>query len=177
MKTRLLSIVLLFSIVTPGVATWLWLRQRRATVRREVKHQMMAGLEREELQLLKFTPAEAESKLRWKHAKEFEYQGQMYDIVERQQRGDTTYYWCWWDYKETRINRQLDQLLTNTLGKDPQKKERQQNLENFFKTIYQDVAANKLPLNTPATAACTSYCFASKTIKLTPPAPPPRQAV
>ena len=83
----------------------------KAALKREIKWKMIAGIDQNELVLLKFSKEEAETKLRWEHSKEFEYDGQMYDIVSKEIKGDSIYYRCWWDYEEPALNRKLQQLV------------------------------------------------------------------
>lgn len=97
---------------------------------------MIQGIDKEELVLLKFTSEEAKNALKWKHAKEFEFRQQMYDIVETKVVGDTTYYWCWWDHEETKLNKQLSLLVAKALNSNPQKKEKEDWLSTYFKSFY-----------------------------------------
>ena len=60
---------------------------------------MIAGIDKSELVLFKFSKEETTTKLNWKHAKEFEFNQQMYDVVEKQVSKDSIHYWCWWDFK------------------------------------------------------------------------------
>ncbi|HMR42371.1 MAG TPA: hypothetical protein PKC40_00990, partial [Saprospiraceae bacterium] len=110
MRNTTACILLLFVFVTPAFLTFGWLQYQRILVKKQVKRHIMAGLDREDLILLKFTAAEAQAKLRWEHAREFEYEGQMFDVVEREIRGDTSFYWCWWDSEETALNKELSAL-------------------------------------------------------------------
>jgi hypothetical protein len=105
-------------------------------VRKALKWQLIAGVEREALVLLKFTPEEARTQLRWKHAGEFEYRGEMYDIVETAIHGDTAYYWLWWDREETQLNRQLQALVGQALRQDPERRAAQARFFDFFETLY-----------------------------------------
>ncbi|HEY1046941.1 MAG TPA: hypothetical protein VGF79_10920, partial [Bacteroidia bacterium] len=74
--------------------------------------------------------------LEWEHSKEFEYKGEFYDVVKSETNGDTTYYWCWWDYEETQLNRKCMELVTISLGNNPQKQKNQLRLFNFFESLY-----------------------------------------
>ncbi len=76
----------------PLAATFAWLHVRKALVRAVVQEEIQAGMDEEALVLLKFTDTEAQLLLHWEHDREFEYLGQMYDIVETEQIGDTVYY-------------------------------------------------------------------------------------
>lgn len=96
----------------------------------------MADVEIEELVLLKFSKKDEQTKLKWEHAKEFEFEGNMYDIVRKTKIADSTYYYCWLDKKETILNIKLAALTLEALGKDPNNREKQDALSYFFKTLF-----------------------------------------
>lgn len=127
---------MLLLLVAPGGLVYGWMHWQKREVRHEVKEKLLADLPKEALVLLKFTQQEAEAQLDWEHEGEFEYQGQMYDLVEQEVRGDTLYFWCWPDQKETQLNQQLSQLTQNILMKIPQRQEKQLQLEYFYKSLF-----------------------------------------
>lgn len=129
MKNKI-AILLLFCLVAPVTITFFILKSQKIQVISEVRRRIVEGIDNEELVLLKFTENEKKNLLNWKHAKEFEFDGNMYDIVNIQVIGDTTYYHCWLDHAETKINNQLDHLFSIILGKDSKNKE---NIIFFFK--------------------------------------------
>lgn len=97
---------------------------------------MLAGMPRDMLVLLKFTEEEKTSRLRWKHSREFEFEGEMYDICDRETRGDTTFYWCFHDREETQLNRQLAALLDFALKRDARRHDKQQHFSNFYLSLF-----------------------------------------
>ena len=97
---------------------------------------IIAGMNKEHLVLLTFSLAETETVLSWHHSREFEFEGEMFDIVETEIFGDSVFYWCWHDKEETGINRQIDDLVANALSSDPQKREQQQRFTSFLKIQY-----------------------------------------
>lgn len=123
-------------LIAPAVVTYTWLQQRKRAVKKEVKWKMIAGIDKSELVLLKFSKSEIVSKLKWKHSKEFEFNSQMYDIVDKVISKDSIQYWCWWDYKETKLNKQLDELLVGVFQHDSKSKEKQDLLFKFYKSVY-----------------------------------------
>lgn len=136
MKLKIISLFLLLSFVVPVVSTYLVLNYKKKQIKKEVKWKMISGIPKEELVLLKFTEKEKKTKLKWKHSKEFEYNGEMYDIVESNVIGDTTYYWLWWDHEETQLNKQLTKLFLFSLGQNPNYKNTQNLLYSFLKSLY-----------------------------------------
>jgi len=97
---------------------------------------MIAGLDPEELVLLKFTSLESRTKLRWEHSKEFEFRGQMYDVVSSETKGDSIFYRCWWDHKETQLNQRLKILVAKALDQDENNGEALMNLHFYLGTFF-----------------------------------------
>ena len=175
MKRKVVSLLLLFCLVTPVAATFTFLQYQKMQVKHEVKWKMIAGIDKNELVLLKFTNEEIQTELRWEHSKEFEYKGQMYDIVETSIQEDTFYYWCWLDEEETKLNKQLKELVSNVLGNKPQRQDKKNQLAEFFKKLFHE---NQKP-QTSTTIIKTSikhflYSEYFTSIYHKPPLPPPR---
>ena len=136
MRRSLTGIALIFVLVSPVGVTYSWFQYRKSAVRHEIKCRMIKGMDRNELILIKLSEEESRQKLRWEHSGEFEYNRQMYDVVETDIKGDTLYYWCWWDHKETRLNRKLTEMVAHAFHKDPRRKEKQERLNTYFKSLY-----------------------------------------
>jgi len=101
----------------PFFGTYALLRHHTRVVRREVKRRLVDEMDKGELVSLEFTRGEAE-KLRWEHEDEFELNGHMYDVVEKEIAGDSIKFWCWPDHKEARLKKQLNSLVVKELGGD-----------------------------------------------------------
>lgn len=97
---------------------------------------MIAGIDKKELVFFKFSNEEISIKLHWEHDREFEYNNQMYDVVEKIVSKDSTELWCWWDYKETKLNKQLQGLLVTAFEKDSKSNEKQNEVLKFYKLLY-----------------------------------------
>ena len=139
MKQRLISIFLTLSLIVPVVGMYGWLQLKKHTVRKEVKHRLMAAVDRSELVLLRFSLAEAAA-LEWEHSNEFEYHRQMYDVVATECHADSIHYWCWPDHAETTLNRQLTALARAALQHDPEHRNGQQQMARFFQQLYLQAA-------------------------------------
>jgi hypothetical protein len=116
MLKQLFSILLICSLIGPYLGISLYLKHEKRMLKREIKHQIIEGIDKSELVELTFTLADAETKLRWEHSQEFEYNGEMYDVVESKTIDGKVTYWCWWDNEETSLNKQLNQLLARALN-------------------------------------------------------------
>ncbi len=132
MKSTLISISLFLTLLMPLIALNLWFQYQKKQIRRQVKHQIIDQVDREDLVRFEFSEEEIETKLEWKHSKEFRYQGEMYDVVERIPTENGYIFYCWWDNKETNLYKKLDRLLADYLGGNS---ERNQNKLSFFRIL------------------------------------------
>lgn len=136
MKKQFVSLFLLFILLVPAVATYTWLQCHKRAVKKEVKWKMIAGIDKKELVYFEFSPQEIKMKLRWEHSKEFEYNNQMYDVVEKKIVNGKTQLWCWLDSKETILNQKLQKLLTSVFSHDTKSKDKENQVFSFYKTLY-----------------------------------------
>ena len=75
------------------------------------KRKLKEGISENELVKLTFSKKEIPTLLKWENDKEFEYNGQMYDVVEVADIGDSLQYTCWWDKAETATKKNKHILL------------------------------------------------------------------
>jgi len=135
-KKKIIGILLLFILIAPAILTYNWLQYKKSMVRKDIKERIIAGLDKDELVLLKFSTVVAQSELNWKDSKEFEYKHQMYDLVEKIIEGDSILLWCWCDDEETKLEKQLKKLVANALGVDQQSRLKQKQLISYFKLLF-----------------------------------------
>ncbi len=135
----------------------------------------MANIDKSELVLLKFAQAETQTKLRWEHSREFEFEHQMYDIVESEMVGDSIHYWCWWDHEETALNQLLKELATQTFNQHPQNKKQQEKLINYLKSLYciHHLEADSIVYFSPQPKPFADT-IEYTSLSTSPPTPPPR---
>ncbi len=172
---KILGILLFLSLLIPYLGTYTWLRYKINAVKSEVSTRIKAGIEKKDLVLLKFSIRDSETRLRWKHAKEFEFQGQMFDIVTRELHGDSISFYCLKDHEESTINRHIKSLAAKIAGQDPVQRDNHQRLNNFYKSLYNSIPFS-LSLSTPEIQmeqGFYSYAFNYSSIQLPPPSPPP----
>lgn len=133
------------------------------------------GIDKEELVLLKFTKEESETKLKWKHSLEFTYQQKMYDIVESQIVGDSVFYLCWKDHKETKVNKDIKMLVSNFFNCKSQKDQQNDQINNFYKSLYCQQTTIKENILTESTLNnLSTYSLLIQTHPFSPPSPPPK---
>lgn len=130
------SILILLCLFAPFMAHYSALIQLKQQIRHEVKNHLIHSVSKKELVLLKFSPQEHQSELSWEHSKEFEYKGQMYDVVQKFFLGDTIAYYCWWDNEETRLNKELSGIVNLLFGNSPKGHKNHQLLYDFLRSLY-----------------------------------------
>ena len=120
----------------PMMTGYVYYEYKKHVIKKEVKRKVISGIDKDELVLLSFKKAEIANKLKWERADEFEYLGEMYDVVEREMIGDSIFYWCWWDHEETKLSYQLNQLLLKKMQHDSESKEHAAQLLSLLKTHF-----------------------------------------
>lgn len=180
-KNTCIALSLLCCLFLPATITYLGLTYQKKQIKREVKHKIIAQIDKTELTLLKFTEQQKQTDLRWEHSKEFEYQGEMYDIVTTEYHQDTTYYWCWPDHEETKLNKQLAQLTALALAHNTRHQESQAQFFKFFKSLFCSESTHiafkpELILfqNNDSPTFCIAHFYARN--GQSPPTPPPEIA-
>lgn len=175
MRNSLLSISLVSILILPFLGTYGWLSYQKYLIKEEVKERLISGIEPSELVQLTFTIEESQSLLNWEHEREFEYNDQMYDIVDVDTVGNEIVYSCWWDHAETAINIELKKLLTVALESNQKHKQQQQTL---VKTIQFEYVKTELffDLNTSICNVVPAffYSFSFTSISLNLDNPPPQ---
>ena len=161
------------------MGTYGWLSFQQYQTKKAVKHKLKSSLDKSLLVALRFTAKQAQSELEWEHSKEFEYRGEMYDVVETEINGDTTTYWCWWDDEETSLNKQLTALVSDILGNNPNRNKRQKEIIDFYSTLFHQATDSCFYTSVTTETMIDHYPIytAHKSIEQkSPPTPPPRSA-
>jgi hypothetical protein len=110
----IVSIFLLAAFSVPFFWGPSWLSMEKRQIQKHVRNNILPSLDRTELIPFIVSLADTTSQFKWKHAKEFEFNGKMYDIVHRNQSGDEITYLVWQDDEETVINSKI-KLVTNSI--------------------------------------------------------------
>lgn len=132
----LFGILLLFCLSAPIVGTYTGLHVEKYRVKKAVKQRLLAEVNPADLVFFQFSKIEQETVLHWEHEQEFEYHGQMYDVVRKVVRNDSVLLWCWWDHAETKLNRQLRHILAQTLSNDPCRRDQERRAVCFFLALF-----------------------------------------
>lgn len=175
---KIIAITLLLCITVPIIGTYGWLSFQQYQTKKAVKRKLKDSLNKDQLVRLAFTPKQADAELYWEHSKEFEYRGEMYDVVEQETIGDSTIYWCWWDNEETEFNRQLAELVEDALDTNPDHSKQKKKLFNFLKALYHSQEQNTTLYSfLEATLHSNIYFVNYHNIRNNPPTPPPQIAI
>ena len=167
--------VLIF--ILPVWGSFYYLQFQKKAVQKKVKRNIMHNCNDDELVFLAFTKEEIKTKLNWKHSKEFEYKGEMYDIVDFKETEDSVYYKLWWDKEETAINQRVKKLAAAVFSNSPDEQNNQLAFTLVLKFLfYEDVTFEEpphyfiknIPVGSPFSISETS------TEQITP--PPEKQA-
>ena len=136
MKRIVTACVLLLTLCLPVALVYFGMQYRKACIRREMKQRMIAGIDRSELVFMKFTTGQMKNLLRWVHDGEFEYAGEMYDIIYREDTAGYSRFWCWHDREETRLNRERAHLVNRAMGHDPITREQGKRFQTFLVSLF-----------------------------------------
>ncbi|WP_343785506.1 hypothetical protein [Wandonia haliotis] len=117
--TRTISVILLIAVLyIPFLGLRTYFELERKQIRKEVKRKLMSEVPVDQLVELRFSKHTIDREVNWKHSKEFEYRGEMYDIVYRKEKNDSLFFHCWWDREETALNQRVNQLATICFAKN-----------------------------------------------------------
>ncbi len=126
----------LVTFVAPFWIMYFYLSLQQKYIKEGVKNKIEEGIRENELVKLTFSTSEIDKVLRWEHDKEFEYNGQMYDVVEVTDVGDSLQYLCWWDKAETATKKNKQKLLHAGIDTSNPKKHIPTTFSDYYKSIY-----------------------------------------
>lgn len=97
------AFILCISVSAPFAAGYLVVHLLQSAHQYHVSQQMGSGQVDSEIVILRFSPEDFQS-LVWEHSREFEWQGDMYDVVAISEQGAYIEVSCWMDSKEKQFN-------------------------------------------------------------------------
>lgn len=120
----------------PFYGTYFYLTLQQKAIQEAVKRKLKEEILENELVTLTFSKKEIPTLLRWEHEKEFEYKGQMYDVVEVAEIGDSLQYTCWWDKAETATKKNKHILLQAGIDSSNPENHLPLTFSDYYKSIY-----------------------------------------
>ena len=114
------AITLLFIFLLKMGGFYSYLCYQKEEIRENIEQKIIKNLRKSELNLI-IANEENLSKIDWeREGKEFEFEGDFYDIVFTEIKSGITYYYCFKDKGETILEAKINQFLKNQEGELPQ---------------------------------------------------------
>jgi len=165
-------------ILEPGLARYLWLQHLKERAREEVVEKISLGLDKDRLVLLEFSPEEVKTKLKWRTEREFEFNDELYDVVESVIEDNKVIFWCWLDQKESALEKEIESIISLVFSRQRKSLTRLEE-STVIARIYLFFPAGKPNLFSPDLFSFF-YIFsfkANSSFEPQPPSPPPRWLV
>ncbi|TFV94361.1 hypothetical protein E4S40_10050 [Algoriphagus kandeliae] len=105
MKHLLIVILLAFSIAGPMTLGLTAFELRFFQLKENMESRINRNPNDKRIKTLVFTQEESQTLLDWEHEREFEYQGEMYDVLEIKEKGDQIEYLVWHDQEESELKK------------------------------------------------------------------------
>ena len=128
--------LLIFSVILPVSSLVVWLAHHKYEVQERLEHKLLFTDSEVDIVTLTFSLEEAKTYLEWEHEREFQFQGEMYDIIEHTITADSVRYRCIWDHAETKVKKQLEALVSGALQQDEQHREVQLSIHKLFMSLF-----------------------------------------
>lgn len=165
----------LVTFVAPFWGMYFYLSIQQKYIKEGVKNKIEEGIPENELVKLTFSTSEIDKVLRWEHDKEFEYNGQMYDVVEVTDVGDSLQYLCWWDKAETATKQNMQNLISEEINKSKPSKHKPVNFSDYYKSIYVFLTpCSENEIVVPIGRTSFSFAKHEGILSTEPPFPPPK---
>ncbi len=133
---KIFPFLFLVTFVAPFWGTYFYLTIQQKYIKEGVQNKIEEGIPINEMVKLTFSKSEIDKVLRWEHDKEFQYNGQMYDVVEVTDVGDSLQYLCWWDKAETATKKNKQDLLHTGIDTSNPGKHFPSTFSDYYKSIY-----------------------------------------
>jgi heat shock protein HspQ len=140
-------------------------------IRQEIKQQIKAGVPEGELVLFKLAN---DARPLWIIPdREFRANGGMYDVVRKEIHGDTTWYYCISDEKETQLFAHLDEAVQRDMNQSPARRQKLERIFQALSSLYLGHQQNFSFLDSAEEINFPADDFGLKTWMDSPPTPPP----
>ena len=161
--------------IAPFYGTYLYLSLQQKVIQEAVQRKLEEGIPENELVKLTFFKKEIPKLLKWEHDKEFEYNGQMYDVVKVTDVGDSLQYLCWWDKAETATKKNKQKLISEEINKSKPSKHKPVNFSDYYKSIYVFLTpCSENEIVVPIGRTSFSFAKHEGILSTEPPFPPPK---
>jgi hypothetical protein len=107
--------------------------------KKEVKQLIKAGIPKDELVKFSFHKNifdEGIKNFKWMKKNEFRYKNEMFDIISSELKGDSIYFFCYRDVKESGLFAKLDDYVNRYLHDNPEKEKELQTILVSLNAFY-----------------------------------------
>ncbi|HMR89199.1 MAG TPA: hypothetical protein PKD51_13655 [Saprospiraceae bacterium] len=130
------SNILILTLCLPMLVIWSYFMVKQQMVKNEVEEKRNEGFNKDVVKILTFAKKDIKTIVRWEHDREFEFLGEMYDVISSLESEDSITYTCYWDIEETKIKKQIVKLFFNDNEKLPFQHEKEAKMIEYFKQFY-----------------------------------------
>lgn len=134
-----ISILLLLVFLFQSVGCLVIFKLQQLQVRNEVKHHLLSNLPDSELEIIKISrheQSDSNSPFHFWESDEFSYSGKMYDVIRREDHGNTTWYYCFPDTRETHVLSQLNKFVKDQMAHDPKKQKQRDEFQRLLNSLF-----------------------------------------
>jgi len=135
MLKKLAAIGLFGAMLLPFWGAFSLLKFEQCVHRKSVKRAFLNALPPVSLTRIAVLSTDKDVVLKWEHSREFEWNRDMYDIVNQNIEGDSTIYHCWKDHQDTALNNRLEGVIKLAWQGRDQNQENPPELE-FLKRVF-----------------------------------------
>ncbi len=167
------AVTLLLSMLFQAAGYFFVFKILQHEIRWEIKQQIKARVPEAELVLFKICEGKPHPAFQRVEEHEFRYGGKMYDIVRQEAHGDTTWYYCLADEKETLLFANLDKLVKQDMAGNPQHRKQVDELLRILSVLYCGQKTESFSIFPYEQKAATFFFFKLKTWDFPPSTPPP----
>jgi hypothetical protein len=111
------------------------LKFQKRLIRNSVKELIYSGLSNSQLSRIVVNTSDSDYLL-WHHHDEFEFQGNMYDLISIESSKDSIVYLCFLDEKESAINIYIDQQAKSIWSHSPFANDFETKLVDFIQKVF-----------------------------------------
>lgn len=171
----LLLITFAFNFIGVGFVYNAWLISIKQNVKQKIKKEYKG--KKTVVKIPKSWSDAPPADFKWHEEREFEYRGQMYDVIKKETHGDEIWYYCHWDKAETKLLNNLSQYVTDYLQQHPSDKQKESTLQAYLDKLF--LASGGTAFLAPLYEAITFFCqqFLIQTVFGDVDAPPPKKAM
>lgn len=169
-------ILLLLILLFQSAGYLIVFKVQQTLIRHEIKQQIKAGIPESEQVLLIISHATQQNREVFQriHSREFRYHGKMYDVIKREEKNGTTWFYCIGDEQETRLFARLDEQVRKEMQTPASEKQREKLQQWVNPLFFNENPKNSLTTDPSCLMHTPHYSFSVKMWQSPPETQPPR---